>query len=274
MIQILDFNGYYKSQTFYKGIPTTWVHLRELEGVNGYCDEEAKKEIMAKTAPYMQRCINQHKLPVSWIGSGNYHYNACLLVEQLKHPFSLVVFDHHPDMQPSFFSELLSCGCWVLHALKLPCLKEVVLLGVREELLQSLSETLQINPLETSNPWLYQYEYNGKQIYGIKEGFFTPDHFSMKQLERWLKNWLSEPVYISIDKDVLLEQECPTTWDGGSMSLEQMLTICRHLKENYSLAGVDVCGEGDAEETLSRNQSCNQALSELFCRFIERSCYD
>lgn len=25
----------------------------------------------------------------------------------------MVVFDHHPDMQPSLFDEMLSCGSWV-----------------------------------------------------------------------------------------------------------------------------------------------------------------
>lgn len=265
MIQILDFNGYYKKQTFHEEIPAAWVNLRTLEGVNGYCDAKAKEKIMAKTAPYMQDCMNQHKVPVSWLGSGNYHYNAGLLVEQLKRPFSLVVFDHHPDMQPSFFSEMLSCGCWILHSLKLPWLRDVVLLGVKEELLQALSETLQINPVETSNPWLYLYVYNGKQIYGIKEEFFKQAQFSQAKVESWLKNWLSEPVYISIDKDVLLEAECPTTWDGGSMTLRQMLAICSHLKDNYRLIGVDICGEGDQEETVELNQHCNQSLANLFC---------
>lgn len=265
MIQILDFNGYYREQCFYNGIPVTWVPLRSLEGVNGYCDQNAKEEILAKTAPYMQECKNQHKPSVSWLGNGNYHYVAGLLVEQLKRPFSLVVFDHHPDMQPSFFSELLSCGCWILHSLKLPWLKEVVLFGVKEELLQAISETLQINPIETRNPWLYQYAYNGKQIYGIKEEFFASAQFSLEQAQSWLKNWLSEPVYISIDKDVLIKQECPTNWDGGSMTMLQMLAMCRHLKENYRLLGVDVCGEGDSQEALPYNQACNRAIAELFC---------
>ncbi len=266
MIQILDFNGYYKKQTFYEGIPAAWVDLRELEGVNGYCDEEAKKTIIARTASYMQECMKQYKVPVSWLGSGNYHYNAGLLAEQLNRPFSLVVFDHHPDMQPSFFSEMLSCGCWILHSLKLPWLREVVLLGVKEELLRALSDTLQINPIETGNPWLYQYVYHGKHIYGIREEFFKQMHFSLELTASWLKNWLSEPVYISIDKDVLTEKECPTTWDGGSMSLEQMLAVCRHLKENYRLIGADICGEGDREETLVSNNRCNRALADLFCR--------
>ncbi len=264
MIQILDFNGYYKKQTFYKDIPEEWIDFNSLEGVNGYCDENAKKEILKKTAPYMQECLKQHRIPISWLGSGNYHYNAGLLLEHLNRPFSLVVFDHHPDMQPSFFSEMLSCGCWILHALKLPWIREAVLLGVKEELLQSLSDTLQINPVETDNPWLYLYVYNGKKVYGIREEFFKPPYFSQEQLVTWLKRWLSEPVYISIDKDVLLETECPTTWDGGSMSLQQMLGICTHLKESYRIVGVDICGEGDCEEALNQNQYCNQALADLF----------
>ncbi len=39
---------------------------------------------------------------IHFIDSGNHHYMSKLWTDKITSPFSLVVFDHHPDMQPSF----------------------------------------------------------------------------------------------------------------------------------------------------------------------------
>ena len=50
---------------------------------------------------------------VHFIDSGNYHYLTKFWTDKLETPFSLIVFDHHPDMQPPLFDNILSCGSWV-----------------------------------------------------------------------------------------------------------------------------------------------------------------
>ena len=58
------------------------------------------------------------------IGTGDYHYQTLFWLERVAEPFSLVLFDHHPDDQAGAFGEeLLSCGSWVAAARRLPFLR-------------------------------------------------------------------------------------------------------------------------------------------------------
>lgn len=50
---------------------------------------------------------------VRFIGSGDYHYITCLLAQDIREPFSLVLLDHHPDNQAPALGDVLSCGGWV-----------------------------------------------------------------------------------------------------------------------------------------------------------------
>ena len=53
------------------------------------------------------------------------------------------------------------------------------------------------------------------------------------------------PVYLSIDKDILSEEEVDTNWDQGSLRTEVLLECLQYLIKNYSLIGIDICGEPD-----------------------------
>ncbi len=58
------------------------------------------------------------------IGTGEYHYVSLFYLERITVPFRLLLFDNHPDDQPSAFGGgLLSCGSWVAEARKLPLLR-------------------------------------------------------------------------------------------------------------------------------------------------------
>ena len=81
-----------------------------LKGVNGYCDEEAGREIR-------ERIEDLSPMEVHFIDSGNFHYISKFWTDKIREDFVLVLFDHHTDMQPSRFGELLSCGSWVKDAL-------------------------------------------------------------------------------------------------------------------------------------------------------------
>ena len=58
------------------------------------CDDGAMSEIRQR--------ISEHGIgadEIHFIDNGNYHYMSAITLEMVKEPFSLVVFDHHPDMQ-------------------------------------------------------------------------------------------------------------------------------------------------------------------------------
>lgn len=50
------------------------------------------------------------------------------------------------------------------------------------------------------------------------------------------------PLYVSIDKDVLSKEVCPTDWDQGDMVLSEMESIIRRETEGRRILGVDICG--------------------------------
>lgn len=275
MIQVLEFDRWYRKQEIFENAWSDWIDFTKLEGTNGYCDEEAVQIIMKQTAPYMTDPEKwQGGMPVTWIGNGNYHYAAYLLMGQLKKPFSLIVFDHHTDMQPSFFAELLSCGSWILHALEsVSFLKEVVLLGVKEELLEALSDNPDIRfsdreekSLVENETAVYQFTYKNKPVTAVSESFFQKEQYDKIRLKEILEEQLSYPVYLSIDKDVLRREDCITNWDSGSMSITQMMEICGYILREYQMIGMDVCGEGndrEEEKALMGNRFCNQKLLDL-----------
>ena len=73
----------------------------------------------------------EEEYKVHWIDSGDYHYMTFLFCERIRTPFSLILFDHHPDDQEPAFGNVLSCGGWVA-ALRRenPFLRDVISVGV------------------------------------------------------------------------------------------------------------------------------------------------
>lgn len=53
--------------------------------------------------------------------------------DRIREDFVLILFDHHTDMQPSRFGELLSCGSWVKDVMdENPFVRKVVIIGADE----------------------------------------------------------------------------------------------------------------------------------------------
>ena len=93
-IILMNFTHVYEQERFINDIHFQWIDCTDLNGTNYYCDAEAAKVIRQRMAPYLPEGIH-------FIDSGNYHYISKFWTDKIKTPFSLVVFDHHPDMQPS-----------------------------------------------------------------------------------------------------------------------------------------------------------------------------
>ena len=103
-VVLMNFTHVYEQESFYKKEPHCWIDLTDLEGVNGYCDENAVKDIrerIARLSPY----------GLHFIDSGNYHYMSRIGIGRVKEPFNLLVFDNHTDMQlPAFGGLFLHVG--------------------------------------------------------------------------------------------------------------------------------------------------------------------
>ena len=108
---VMDFTGIYENEKFYKHKNIRWLDLHELQGVYGYCSQEARRTIEAKIS-------NLSPEGIHFIDSGNFHYVSEFWIEKMKHDFILVVFDHHSDMVQPLFDDILSCGSWILNSLE------------------------------------------------------------------------------------------------------------------------------------------------------------
>lgn len=120
---ILDFSRAYSDAGFPERVPgSTVLDLSDIEGTVCYCDPDAAAQIKAAIAGREEK--------IHWIDSGDYHYVTKLFTDSLTEPFTLVLFDNHPDDQAPEFEGVLSCGSWVA-AMKEenPCLQEVISVG-------------------------------------------------------------------------------------------------------------------------------------------------
>ncbi|SFU58340.1 Arginase family enzyme [Butyrivibrio sp. INlla21] len=240
-ITVFNFSSVYEEESFYQGDKSSCfcgsskeallLDMKDIPGTNCMCDDIAVTEIKERIA--VNCCANNEGLNVEketdsaalrdflhgihFIDSGNYHYMSYILLSMVKEPFSLVVFDHHPDMQPPKFGDILSCGGWVLKVLQdNPNVRDVHIIGADEKLISEL-------PKEDR----------------ARVSFYTLDDIKTGRPKT------EYPVYLSVDKDVVKREELITNWDQGEMNAYDLLGCIRELASDpeRKLIGIDICGE-------------------------------
>ena len=103
-----------------KKLQTITSDFSEFQGSRLYCSEDTAERIRKEVS----------RLPleaVHLLGTGDWHYVSLFWLERINSPFTLVLYDNHPDDQPCAFGEnLLSCGSWVREARRLPFCHDVL----------------------------------------------------------------------------------------------------------------------------------------------------
>jgi len=244
----MDFDHAYCEQDFYEKKKHFWLDCSSVAGTSCYCDEEAKLKL--------RNLIERYPLEgIHYIDSGNYHYVSELWLEKAANPFVLVVFDHHTDMQPSMFDQLLSCGCWVKQVIDTnPYLVKVVIIGAKEELVSRIPA-----------------KYTDKVVcYSEK----TCVHEEL--WERYLDEVHEIPLYISIDKDILESKDAVTNWDQGTMSIHELEAILYHIIQRHQIIGIDICGEYASSDNITQmvlasevNNRVNEELLQVISAALE-----
>ncbi len=269
-VSIFNFSGVYDEESFYlkdKGssfydawtadnAPLIRLHdMKDIPGTNCMCDD-----IAVETIRNIFKSENVTPYGIHFIDSGNYHYMSALLTEMVKEPFSLVVLDHHPDMQPPMFGDILSCGGWVLKVLnENQFVRDVHVIGADEELISKL------DPEDAKKVKFYSsFDADESEYADSKAAYidkFDLDTFSTEY-----------PVYLSIDKDVLLRSEVITNWDQGNMGSLQLFSLVKKLLAEGKLLGVDICGECatdqedcDVSRAIAGNDEFNRRILNVFC---------
>ncbi|MCI6438069.1 arginase family protein [Fibrobacter sp.] len=282
-ITIQDFTGVYAEQPFMQGLRKAastdgeirWFDCTRIDGTDCYCDDEAqailRKQIEFSKTPALQQAQGPSSIStpgIHFFDNGNYHYMSKLWTDSIREPFDLVVFDHHPDMQPPRFEGILSCGGWIKEVLdNNKFMQNVTVIGVADHLVEEIREDLsQANAAEILD-----------RVTFIRESELTAVTLEGRSPDRVHLTSHTTPAYISIDKDALSMQEAATNWDQGSLTFEQLAETLQALAQNRKILGIDICGERardigfeDTAAADALNNTLNEKLYNLITTLVER----
>ena len=87
---------------------------------------------------------------------------------------------------------------------------------------------------------------------------------------------MKEPVYISIDKDILGQGGAITDWDQGNLSLDDLERMLDIIFENEKVIGMDICGEYSGAYDLVKAQKAgllNEKTNEEIVEEVARDTF-
>ena len=258
-VTIQDFTGVYAEQPFMQELRRSatadgeirWFDCTQIDGSDCYCDDEAQAILRQQI-----ESVGNDSFGIHFFDNGNYHYMSKLWTDCVQEPFDLVVFDHHPDMQPPRFEGILSCGGWIKEVLDHnKFVQNVTVIGVADHLVEEIREDLtQANAAEILN-----------RVTFIRESELNSFGKDPSASPLWASLRMTLPCHISIDKDALSTAEAATNWDQGSLSFEQLADTLQNLAQNRKILGIDFCGERARDmgfEDTATADALNNALNE------------
>ncbi|MGF9855338.1 arginase family protein [Bacillus paramobilis] len=212
-LTFLNFDDTYSLQNKLRSYSHEDIDFSHIEHSNLYCETSSLMRIK-------QELYRRKQKGITFIGSGNYHYVSYLLLKEIDEPFSLILFDHHTDMNLKEENEqtLISCGSWVSFALENnPKLKKVIMIGPSSLTIHSNDHScVEVFPIDTSNE--------------------VSTHTILSHIH-------TNTIYVSIDKDVLDSKVAITNWDQGHMKLSTLLKYIHVIIRDKNVYGIDICGE-------------------------------
>ena len=252
-----------------------YIDCADISGTDCYCDDEAVEIIRRRIAAAGIKDAGG----IHFFDNGNYHYMSKIWTDMVQEPFSLVVFDHHPDMQEPRFGNILSCGGWVKKVLEEnKFIGNVVIIGVADHLVDEIREELsQAGDTSTLDKVTFIKESEIRETGSPTSFSRTPSSFSRmrESLRSPTESGMTEGrIYLSIDKDALSPAYAATNWDQGSLDVAALKDIIAGLATNHKIIGVDICGErardfaGDEHHTMQEADALNSGLNRELAEFL------
>ena len=107
--------------------------------------------------------------------------------------------------------------------------------------------------------------------YGSRLKFYSEVELSHEEgWKLFSEEHLNEPVYISVDKDVLDRNSAVTNWNQGSLPLPELEEVLSAILKKENVIGIDICGECSSsldvfeeERELEINSKANRELLNL-----------
>ena len=174
-------------------------------------------------------------------GSGDFHHLAGALIRRVTTtPFTLVSFDNHPvwDIRPPYWA----CGGWAARTLKTGRVDRVSVWGCGNFELQW--------PARLFADWramkagkLEIHAWAERQSPAVRKKFNCMTRENWRQcFERFAGDLRGNPVYVTVDRDCLRQEEAVTNWENGLFAAEDVAWAIGLLHDNARLVGGDVCG--------------------------------
>ena len=230
---------------------------------------------------------------LTFCGSGDFHHVSLALLRRQPRPCNLLVIDNHPDWMRGV--PLLHCGTWLYHAARLPQVARVFHVGGEVDF-DNAWRWLAPWPLLRSGkitvlPAVRCFRAGGWRKVRHEALRPGPDRPADRgRVEECVWGFRAElaarPLYVSLDKDVLVADESVVNWDSGRLTAAEVQEVLRAcLSAAGDLAGMDVVGDWspvrvagplrqalhrtehppltvDAAEATRRNQALNLLLLE------------
>jgi hypothetical protein len=242
---ILDFDGSVKPLPGAKSIPLVgWQEL-----IRFGCRRKPLCALGQELAPVLDP-----PPPVVFLGSGDYHHVSYLLIERLQSlgkRIQVVVLDNHPDNMRYPFG--IHCGSWVWHASRLPFVSRVLVVGITSRDVETgrLWEN-HLTPLFSGKIAYYclQRDLRMFDLLGIRGCRSFPSAPALLDALPAAFATSPEPVYLSIDKDVLAGDVVRANWDQGVLRIEDLTEIIRMLQGR--ILASDVVGDVSSYRYRSR----------------------
>jgi arginase family enzyme len=220
------------------------------EAIRFGCRMPVLRAIGKRFAPVLDALAPQ----TVFLGSGDYHHVSYLLIERLRilgAQLQIVVFDNHPDNMRYPFG--IHCGSWVWHVSRLPFVARVHVVGITSNDVEGghLWEN-HLLPLYLGKVryWCVKRNLRVMRTLGVR---YSRSFQTVEALLDAFGNAVAssgEPIYLSIDKDVLAADVVNTNWDQGVMRLEELTSAIRPFLGR--LVGSDVTGDVSSYRYRSR----------------------
>lgn len=194
-----------------------------------------------------------------FMGSGDFHHVSALHIAQAadaaEGPITVLHFDNHPDWVR--YDGGMHCGSWVNRAAAHPNVAKIITLGVcskdlhrpewRGAQMQLLTQgKLELFPYSHA-PSRVRHDYGQGASYVQKDGHLHWRTIAQAGEDAFLEHVLTRintpQVYLTIDKDVLVQEDAITNWDQGQMRLPFLLRLIAAIGQRHRIVGADVTGD-------------------------------
>ena len=185
---------------------------------------------------------------VTFYGSGDFHHLTAGLVAQFDEPLTIIHIDNHPDWVR--FPPTFNCGAWINRALELPQVRKIITLGpCSDDLKLPEIKGANLGAIASGRLEVFPWRAAPSRVYGVRNG---ASHLHWRNLadepfDRFLEDLIdripTKAIYITIDKDVLGQDEAITNWDQGEMKLAHVEAVVTVLAQSAKVLGIDVCGD-------------------------------